>query len=117
MAASNKKRKKVVIAALAVAAAILLCVFLTSRKAEEGDSYSRSMEEFYESSYLDYLEDRGFEGVMSQGKAVVDISSFTVDDGMEAVWEGAEVNRVLPSVRYILSTSGYWFHNQPYDLS
>ncbi len=88
MAASNKKRKKVVIAALAVAAAILLCVFLTSRKAEEGDSYSRSMEEFYESSYLDYLEDRGFEGVMSQSKAVVDISSFTVDDGMEAVWDG-----------------------------
>ena len=88
MAASNKKRKKVVIAALAVAAAILLCVFLTSRKAEEGDSYSRSMEEFYESSYLDYLEDRDFEGVMSQSKAVVDISSFTVDDGMEAVWDG-----------------------------
>ncbi len=88
MAAGNKKRNKTAIAALAVMAIGLLCVFLASRKAEEGEPYDRSMEEFYESSYLNYLEGKDFCGVMSQNKVAVDISSFTAEDGMEAVWDG-----------------------------
>lgn len=87
MAADNKKKKKVIITVLAVVAAVA-GVFLIFRKGEEKPSYSRSLEEFYESSYLAYLTEFGFEGRMAQDRVVVDVRDFTVGDGMAAVING-----------------------------
>ena len=91
MAANKKIKKKMAITALAVVAAAAVCVFLVFRKTGEGSGYVRSTEEFYESSYLDYLEAKGFDGVMSQNAVEVDVSSFTTKDGMEASWDGKGV--------------------------
>lgn len=87
MAANNRKKRKTAKQVLAVVA-VFVCIFLLLRKEEENSSYSRSMEEFYESSYLDYLTKFGFKGEMSQKKIAVDISKFTVNDGMEAAANG-----------------------------
>ena len=84
MAANNRKKKKIAKVVLAVAVVVAACVFLIFRGGEEGSSYSRSTEEFYESSYLDYLMGYGFDGAMSQGKVAVDVRNFTTKDGMEA---------------------------------
>lgn len=87
MAANNKKKKKVIITVLAVVAAFA-CVFLIFREGEGKPSYIRSLEEFYESSYLDYLTAFGFEGAMAQQKVVVNVCDFTTKDGMDAVING-----------------------------
>lgn len=84
MAANNRKKKKIAKVVLAVAVVVAACVFLIFRGGGEGSSYSRSTEEFYESSYLDYLMGYGFDGAMSQGKVAVDVRNFTTKDGMEA---------------------------------
>ncbi len=91
MAASKQKKKKTVVVSVAVAAVVLCIIFFAFRKTGEENPYIRSTEEFYEPSYLDYLESNGFNGVMSQNSVVVDVSNFTVKDGMSAEWDGAGV--------------------------
>lgn len=91
MTVNKEIRKKIAVIAILAVAAILLCVFLFFRTKEDGGSYSGSGKEFYESSYQDYLEEKGFQREMSGSKVVVDISSFTVRDGMEAEWDGSGV--------------------------
>lgn len=91
MAANKMIKKRMAITALAVVAAVAVCVLLVSRRTGEENSYTRSTEEFYESSYLDYLEEKGFEGVMSQNTVVVDVGNFTTKDGMEASFDGSGV--------------------------
>lgn len=82
-----KKKKKKVIAVLAVALiALVLCLFVFNRNGEEKGVYSGVVDEFYETSYLDYLEQNGFEGVMSQKTVDVDVSKFETADGMTAEW-------------------------------
>ena len=89
MTVNKAKRKKIIKITVLAAAVILLCVYFITRKTEEGQAYSRSTEEFYESSYLEYLEQKGFQGIMSQKTVNVDISSFTTQPD----WCKADVQR------------------------
>ena len=88
MTVKKKKWKKISKIAIIAVVAVLLCVFVFFRKTEGTGSYSGSMQEFYESSYQDYLNEKGFQGVMSANKVSVDINSFEVKDGMTAEWDG-----------------------------
>lgn len=92
MTVSKVKRKAIIKKAILAAAVVLLCIFFITRKAEEGQAYSRSTEEFYETSYLEYLEQKGFQGTMSQKTVEVDIASFTTQGGMEAGYDGEGVS-------------------------
>ena len=88
MTVNKKKRKKIAKISITAVAAVVLCFFVFFRKTEEADGYSGSREEFYESSYRQYLEEKGFAGVMSESTAEVELSSFTTKDGMTAQWDG-----------------------------
>ena len=88
MTVIKKNRKKITVIAIIAVAAILLCVFVFFRKTEEGGGYSGSGNEFYESSYQEYLDEKGFQGVMSDSTVTVDVSSFAAEDGMTAQWDG-----------------------------
>lgn len=83
--------KRIAKKAVLVAAAVVLCVFVFFRKTEGPGTYAGSSEEFYESSYLDYLEEKGYQGVMSTSTVTVDMSGFVAKDGMIAEWDGKGV--------------------------
>lgn len=79
-----KRKRKIIVIAVLAAAVIGLCIFFSLRRTGEGTAYGGIIEEFYESAYLEYLEENGYAEVMSQESVTVDLSSFKTADGMEA---------------------------------
>jgi len=88
MTVIRKKRRKTAVIAVIIVVAVLLCTLVFSRDTEEGVVYSSSGSEFYESSYQEYLDEKGYQGVMSEAVVTVDVSSFTTKDDMTAEWDG-----------------------------
>lgn len=85
----KKKGKKLWLAVLA--AAVILCVLLLKNSGEEPKKYSGIVEEFYETSYSEYLKEHGYDGSMAQKKVAVDIEHYVAEDGMQAGYEGESV--------------------------
>ncbi len=100
-----KQKRKILILAVLAIAVLGLGAFFALRGSRGGEKKTVQIEDFYETSYLEYLKAKGYEGVTSEGgsgelsgkipagtQAVVDLSSFTTEGAMEAGWDGKGVS-------------------------
>lgn len=88
-----KKKRKIIYTILALFVVGAIAVYFAAGGSGAVTVKAKGpVEEFYESSYQEYLDRNGYDGTMSSSQVQVDLSDYTVSDGMTAVPDGQGVD-------------------------
>ncbi|MDF2537833.1 MAG: hypothetical protein K0S76_854 [Herbinix sp.] len=79
-----KKKRILIVIILAILLGVTYLYVSSKAGNDKIVTASGAVDEFYETSYQEYLDKNGFDGTMSSAEAIVDLDNYTAADGMTA---------------------------------
>ncbi|HWT74959.1 MAG TPA: extracellular solute-binding protein [Mobilitalea sp.] len=109
----KKKKKKQIYAILAVIVLVASFIYISSKSGNITTvKASGPVEEYYEASYQEYLDQNDFDGTLSSSEVPVDLANYTTSEGMTATQDDQGVSTTeLGKITWSFDVAQAGFYN------